>query len=129
MVATTPTGDENQPVDSDILELYDASTGRNWLREAIDRFVVGRIHGSYDWAQICLHLSLAYSNFTDITSDELQRFWNNILPRTTIITWWSYKNADDSEVRKVLDDITVLMEEAQETYDGDYDDYKILWWN
>lgn len=93
--------------------LYDASTGREWPQEAVNRFVVGRIYGNYDNAQTSLHLGLAYKGFTNVTSTELERFWTFISCNTTLLHLWGHKTSKDPEVKKVLDDIKTVVDEAR----------------
>ena len=107
-------------------ELYDASTGRAWPREAADRFVVGCIHGSYDLTQSCLHLGLAYESFADVTETELQGFLDDVLPLTSILLEWSSRDDEDSEVQRLLEDIKTLMNEAQEFFGANYADFKLV---
>lgn len=93
--------------------LYDPSTGREWPQEAVTRFVVGRIYGNYDNTQTCLHLGLAYKNFTNVTKPELERFWTFIVSNTTLLHLWGHKTSKDAEVKKVLFDIKRVLDEAR----------------
>lgn len=126
MVEITSTTDEDQRIRPEAQELY---MWHNWHPEAIDRFVVGRIHGAYDLTESRIHLSIAYDDFGDITYDELRRFWNDVLPKTNVFQRWSSKTPDDVEVKKVLEDINkTVMDDAQIYFEAHYNpdfDYPI----
>lgn len=121
MVAITPTPDENQSTLPETLKLYDISTGRTWSREALDHFVVGRIHGDYGWDRLCVLLGRAHQNFTGVTIIELQGFWNTVLPNTNILHWWNSKATKGVQVQVVLEDIESVLDDA----DNNYENYKI----
>ena len=108
---SSPSEPSTPPVHS---EFYNPSTGRDWPPEAVDRFLVGRIHGPYDLAQTCVHLRRAYESFADITVTELQRFWDTVLPSPGNLFYWSSRLPEDPKLQKVLRDIKVLLEEEKE---------------
>lgn len=98
--------------------LYDASTERFWPKEAVDRFVVGRIWGPYDYPETCVHLSLGFDGFASITEKELQYFWSALFNHTTILQYWSPRSHGDWEVEDVLEDIDSLMAEARRIHNA-----------
>ena len=99
------------------VELYDTFTGRVWSRKAVDLFVVSRIHGAYNWTQTGVHLVLFSEEFSDLTTDELKRFWNVVLPKTNILCWWSSRTLGDKAVKRVLRRIEVKMNKAQRFFE------------
>lgn len=99
------------------IELYDAFTGRSWPRKAVDLLVVSRIHGAYSWTQTSVHLVLFSKEFTDLTASELERFWNDLLPKTNILRWWSSRTPKDAAVKKVLKYIEMKMDNAQRFFE------------
>lgn len=105
MAKTTSTANKNQSIGPQTPELFVTSTMRRWSGEAIDRFVLARMYGSYDLKDSCLQLRLAYSDFDDITEAELQHFENHVLAKTDILRRWRSKTCEDDEVLKVLGDI------------------------
>lgn len=117
----TPPAEAPSHTPAEPRELYDPSTGRTWPRAFVDRLLVGRIHGGYDWTQSSLHLGLAHpSDFTDVTELELERFWTDVVPRTTLLAWWGSREADDADVRTVLDDIQAVMDAGQEFFERNF---------
>lgn len=121
----TPTPPENEVLRPKPTGLYDASSGRIWPLEAVNRFVVGRMYGSYDFDQSCLHLDLAYEGFASLTSAELLRFWNVVVTNSPIFSSWNNKSPEDTKVKEVLEDIKALMEDK--FYDADCGDLQDIW--
>lgn len=116
VLETNSTPDKSQPICSETQHIYIASTKRHWPGGAIDRFVIGRMYGGYNLTASCRHLRLAYDYFADITTAELDNFWNLHLAKTNIIERWSSKNYGDFEVNRVRGDIakTILVHVEKE---------------
>lgn len=109
------------PPQNDIFR--DPDTGRVWPPHLLDRFIVGHIHGPYDFRQSCLHLGLADSSFIDMTKEELHHLWNTILIYNPIHPFWARKSSQDAEVKRVLQDIKTLMVDAQLYYEEHHDEF------
>lgn len=115
MAGTTSTPSGNQSIGSVTQEVFvpakkcnwfvPSIKGRDWSGEAIDRFVVGRIHGHFDLKDSCLHLHAGSPDFD--TEAELQHFENHILTKTNIVQRWSSEPFENAEVQKVLADIAI----------------------
>lgn len=90
----------------------DPYTGRVWPPQLIDRFIVGLLHGSYIFPQTCVHLYTADESFVNVTEEELRRFWDILTMTSTIYFFWKHKSSEDAEVKKVLQDIDTLMDDA-----------------
>lgn len=103
-------------------ELCDPSTGRIWPCEAIDRFIIGRMHGDYDLDQTVLHLSFVYRDLANVTVLELEKFWNAVLSCTSQFHDWSSRSHEDLEVRQVLIDIKKLLDQVSEILETEYED-------
>lgn len=92
----------NQPLSYQPRNIHDASSGRRWSYEAIDHFIICRIHGGHDWEKSGIHLNLTYEGFDDTTEAELERFWNLALLNSRIRLWWSSRDGQDATVQRVL---------------------------
>ena len=119
MVAEIP----DTPPDSDV---DDVVSGRTWPSKAVDRFIVGHLHGPYDLKQSCLHLGLVYEGFDSIDVGELQHFWSVVLPSTTHLSYWNRRARDDVKVQKILEEIKALMDDALEFFAATHEDYKVV---
>lgn len=81
--------------------------GRLWTVNAVDEFIVGRVHGGYDVNDILLYITYNHVNLAGINVAELESFWDNVLedPNAPRLSYWAKKNRGDPEVRKVLNSI------------------------
>lgn len=112
MVATPSTPTEKLAVRPETLELFITFRGRVWSRQAMDRFIVGRIYGPYDLKESALHLGLANQTFISVTATELEHFWTDAVPALNIFHWWNTKHAEDPDVKRVLEEVGKLMLDA-----------------
>lgn len=55
---------------------------------------------------------MAEESFVNVTDEELRRYWNRVLMRSTVYFFWKFKGPEDAEVKKVLQDIETLMDDA-----------------
>lgn len=104
-----------EPTGLSIGGLYDASSGRIWTYEAVDRLVVGMIYGSYgshDLTLSSLHIGLAFHGFAGLTDAELLNFWDVVIINSLSFVWWNNRSPQDAEVKKVLDDIKNVFDDA-----------------
>lgn len=125
MAAETP-GTAETPTPSKHDDILDTFTGRKWPRQAVERLLVGRLYGSCDWDLTSIHLGLAYENFADLTIPELQRFWNDILPRTGYPHVYSTRTREHPRVKMVLEDIKALLDDALEFFEANHEEFKTL---
>lgn len=109
MAETTPTPNINQSLGSKTPQLLDPSTMRLWPGEVIDRYVVGRMYRDFDLDDSCTQLRLAYSDFANLTSAELQHFEDHVLAKRNIVQRWRSITSGDAEVQKVLGDIAKMI--------------------
>lgn len=96
------------------VEIYDPNTGRAWTANAIDEFVVGKLHGGYDMNTILRYIRYTYVGLTSMTIDELQAFWDSTLATSTNrnVYVWMILEREHPEVQKVLRRISTLLAEA-----------------
>lgn len=89
--------------------------GRQWISNAVNEFIVGRIHGGYDINQILLYLPVNNRNLVGITAQGLERFWTNVLqsPNQPHIPRWAAMPRDDPRVQMMLDSISTTLARAQ----------------
>lgn len=89
--------------------------GRQWISNAVNEFIIGRIHGDYNINQILLYLPIHNRNLVGITAAELERFWTNVLqsPNQPYLTRWAVMPRDDRNVQLMLNSISAALAEAQ----------------
>ncbi|MCJ1466233.1 hypothetical protein MMC07_004852 [Pseudocyphellaria aurata] len=115
MTFTAPAPHGNQAIQYEPCDLLDPSTGRLWPYEAIDHFIIGRIHGEYDWWQTWIH-SMIFDDFDSTTKAELRGFWMNTLSNSKIRLWWSLQDPNDPAVKQVLDEIDVVLNDPDQLF-------------
>lgn len=81
--------------------------GRLWTVNAVDEFIVGRVHGGYDINDILLYITYDNTNLGGIIVAELESFWYDVLedPNAPRLSNWARRNRGDPSVRKVLNSI------------------------
>lgn len=96
------------------VEFWDPNTGRIWTANAVDEFIVGKVHGRYDMKTILRYITYTYTSLTSMDLEELQEFWDETLMTSTKLHYahWATTPRDDPKVQKVLNRVSTLLAEA-----------------
>lgn len=104
---------------NNFVEIYDPKTERTWTANAVDEFIIGKVHGGYDMDTILRYIRYTYVSLTSMTVAELQDFWDNILVTSPkpYVAAWTIMRREDPKVQKVLNRISTLLAEANYVMD------------
>ena len=87
-------------------ELHDP-LGRSWPNKAIHECIVGRLFADLTYDQIVTYLQWVHKPFLDVTSQEVQTFWDGVLPRSRHFRFWEPKSINSAEVKQTLEAMKV----------------------
>lgn len=84
--------------------VYDQQ-GRVWSNEAINHLIVGRVHGKFTWTPVGLYMSLLHPELSDIPTQDLESFYNSIIPQTPFLLHWRSSKYGSKLVQEHLQEI------------------------
>lgn len=88
--------------------------GRTWPANAIEEFIVGHVHGGYDFNQILLYITYNNVSLVGLTLADLESLWNVLEDSTNFhIAHWRDIHHEDPKVHIMLDRISTSLVQAQ----------------